>query len=179
MNANKELVERLTNSGAAQRAPDNEWSKLRSGENSKYSIDVKTFDADTANLKLIVAALSGMIREDAVAGIEMGSVPIAVGVSLATDKMCYIVRKDRKAHGDTSLLMGGDVSGKNVAVIDDVVTKGGSVLYAVDVLRERKAIVEHAYCVVDREEGGSDAIGAAGVRLHSLVRKSELFGTDH
>ncbi len=147
---------------------------LSSGKTSDSSADLKEFCTDVSNLRIIVDRFSEEVKCDAVAGVELGAVPLVVGVALKLGLPYTIIRKER-SHGNTSLIIGENISGKNVAILEDVVTTGGSVLKAVSLLREKGAIVTDVYCVLDREDGGSDALEHAGVKLHPLLRISEVF----
>ena len=64
--------------------------------------------------------------------------------------------------------------GDRVCLVEDVVTSGGALAESVSALRDGGLVVRHAVCVVDREEGGADALARIGVRLHSLFRAGEL-----
>jgi orotate phosphoribosyltransferase len=85
-----------------------------------------------------------------------------------------IVRGEAKEYGTANRLEGPYAAGELVCVVEDVVTSGGALAEAVSALREEALVVRHAVCVVDREEGGADALARVGVRLHALFRASEL-----
>jgi orotate phosphoribosyltransferase len=85
-----------------------------------------------------------------------------------------IVRKAAKDYGTANRLEGVYAAGQRVCVVEDVVTSGGALLDAVAALREAELDVCAAICVVDREEGGAEAIAAAGVAFHPLFTSSDL-----
>ena len=85
-----------------------------------------------------------------------------------------IVRGEAKEYGTANRIEGPYDSGELVCLVEDVVTSGGALAEAVSALRDGGLVVRHALCVVDREEGGADALARIGVRLHSLFRASEL-----
>lgn len=151
---------------------------LTSGAKSPYYVDVKQAMTDPGTLRAIADAMAAITRRDgpfdAVAGMELGAVPLATAVSLATDLPLLIVRKGERAHGTGKRIEGPDAAGLHVFVVEDVTTSGGSTVEAVRVLRDAGATVTHASVVVDRESGGAGALSAVGVTLHPLVRASEL-----
>jgi orotate phosphoribosyltransferase len=86
----------------------------------------------------------------------------------------YFVRKEAKTYGTCRLAEGGDVDGRRLTVVEDVVTSGGQVITSCGDLRDRGAIVQHALCVIDRESGGPAGLAEIGVELHPLFTMSEL-----
>jgi orotate phosphoribosyltransferase len=84
------------------------------------------------------------------------------------------VRKEAKAYGTCRLAEGGEVEGRRLTVVEDVVTSGGQVVASCGDLRARGGIVETALCVIDREAGGAEALASIGVELRALYRMSEL-----
>lgn len=171
------LVDRLVDCGAVKFG---EFT-LTSGAKSPYYVDVKQAMTDAPTLRAIADSMAALSRAhgpfDAVAGMELGAVPIATAVSLATDLPLLIIRKGERAHGTGKRIEGRDPAGQNVFVVEDVTTSGGSTVEAVRVLRDAGATVAHASVVVDRESGGHEALAAADVQLHPLVRASELLAT--
>jgi orotate phosphoribosyltransferase len=86
----------------------------------------------------------------------------------------FTVRKEPKAHGTGKLLEGPIREGDRVAIIEDVITTGGSALRAIEAVRSAKASVAGVLALVDREEGGRQAIEKAGVSVISLVTASQI-----
>jgi orotate phosphoribosyltransferase len=111
---------------------------------------------------------------DALAGLELGGVPLAVALSRATGLPAFFVRKEAKTYGTCQLAEGGDVDGARLLVVEDVITSGGQVVASCGDLRDRGGVVEHAVCVIDREAGGPPALTAIGVELRPLFTMSEL-----
>jgi orotate phosphoribosyltransferase len=109
-----------------------------------------------------------------VAGLELGGIPIATVLSAVTGLPAYFVRKEAKKYGTERVCEGGDVSGKRLLVIEDVVTTGGQILLSTQDLRAAGAEVDHALCVIDREAGATERIAAEGIRLRHLFTMSEL-----
>lgn len=144
---------------------------LSSGKRSDYYVDIKKCITDPNILGLLSSVIQRYVHGDAIAGVELGAVPLIVGVSILSGKRYIIVRKDRD-HGTGSLFI-GDVSG-HITMIEDVVTTGGSVLRAANLLRENGATVDECVCVVDREEGGYESLEKNGIKLHSLITASMI-----
>ncbi len=108
------------------------------------------------------------------AGPELGAVALAASASLASGLPFLIVRKEAKGYGTENRLEGVFEPGERVCLVEDVVTSGGAAIEAVEALREAGLECGTAICVVDREEGGADALARLAVRLWPLFRASEL-----
>jgi orotate phosphoribosyltransferase len=111
---------------------------------------------------------------DALAGLELGGVPLATMLSQLTGLPALFVRKEAKTYGTCRLAEGGDVDGRRLTVVEDVVTSGGQVVASCGDLRARGAVVERAVCVIDRESGGPKNLAEIDVELHALFTMSEL-----
>jgi len=149
---------------------------LRSGTTSKEYFDKYRFEADPALLRDIAAAMAPLVPDgvDALAGLELGGVPIATALSLETGLPARFVRKEAKTYGTCQLAEGGDIEGLRLLVVEDVVTTGGQVLLSTADLRARGAVVDTVLCAIDREAGGTEAFAAEGLELRSLFTMSEL-----
>jgi orotate phosphoribosyltransferase len=150
---------------------------LASGARSRVYVDIKSALTDPGVLSAIAIEIAGRGSFDAVAGVAVGGVPLAVAVSLAAGKPYVIVRSGEKGHGTGGRII-GEAAGRTLLLVEDVTTTGGSVLAAVRLLREAGAVVERVVTVVDREEGAAGALAAGGVALTALVTLSELVGRD-
>ena len=84
------------------------------------------------------------------------------------------VRKQAKQYGTARLSEGAEVAGRRVLVVEDVVTSGGQVVISTAELRKLGAHVDHALCVIDRQEGGSEALAEAGITLRALLTRADL-----
>jgi len=102
----------------------------------------------------------------------MGGIPIATALSLTTGSQVLFVRKEAKEYGTYKLAEGGDIDGKNLVIIEDVVTSGGAIMDAVKELRARGAIVKHVLCVIDRESTGRENLEALDLEFTPLFTKS-------
>jgi orotate phosphoribosyltransferase len=151
---------------------------LASGKKSKYYIDIKKASTNPEVLAIIADEMANLLkgkqRPDRIAGVVLGSVPLAVALSLRTGIPFVMVRKEKKDHGTSKLIEGSLEKGMRVLVVEDVVTSAGSAVYAIDTLRAEGAVVEDILAVVDREEGGKQALEAKDVKLAALVTATEV-----
>jgi orotate phosphoribosyltransferase len=149
---------------------------LRSGVVSNEYFDKYRFEADPGLLHTIAVAMAGMVPLgiDALAGLELGGIPLVTMLSQVTGVPARFVRKEAKTYGTCQLAEGGDLAGAHLLIVEDVVTSGGAVLDAVAALRERGAIAERVVCVIDRESGGVEKLADAGLALDVLFTMSEL-----
>jgi orotate phosphoribosyltransferase len=152
---------------------------LRSGRRSSWYLDKYRFETDPALLRALGEWLAGAVREhepDAVrlAGPALGAVALAAATAMASGLPFMIVRSEAKEYGTERRLEGPYEPGDLVCLVEDVVTTGGALAAAVRALRDEGLVVRTALAVVDREEGGADALARLGVRLRPLFRASEL-----
>jgi len=149
---------------------------LRSGKRSHEYFDKYLFESDPELLRAIAEALAPLVPAgtEALAGLELGGVPLAVMLGQVTGLPTLFVRKQAKPYGTERLAEGGEVAGRRLLVVEDVITSGGQVVLSSNDLRQRGAVVEHAVCVIDRESGGPEALSAAGVTLSALFTMSQL-----
>ena len=156
--------------------------KLASGGTSDYYLDLRptTFDAEGANL--IADLVYGMIGDDpaveAIGGLELGSVPIVVGVSMRSFPRRpiagFVVRKQTKGHGTDQKIDGNFRPNSTVVILEDVTTKGGSVMQAIRAVRQQGAAVKTVITVVDRVEGAAQALKQEGIELKAVFTAREL-----
>jgi len=99
---------------------------------------------------------------------------LAASAAMASGLPFIIVRGETKEYGTAKRIEGVFAPGELVCLLEDVVTSGGALAEAVSAVRDEGLVVRNAVCVVDREEGGSDALARLGVRLRSLFRASDL-----
>lgn len=149
---------------------------LRSGATSNEYFDKYLFESDPELLWEIALALQPLVPAgtDALAGLELGGVPLATVLSKVTGLPALFVRKQAKEYGTCRLAEGGEVAGRRLTLVEDVVTSGGQVKISGNDLRERGGVVSHAVCVIDREAGGRESLQAGGIELVPLFRMSEL-----
>jgi orotate phosphoribosyltransferase len=152
---------------------------LRSGKRSRYYLDKYRFETVPELLRPLGERLAALVSEfepdaDRLAGPELGAVSLAAATSLSSGLPFLIVRKEAKDYGTANRLEGVSEPGERVCLIEDVVTSGGAAVGAVEALRDAGLECRTAVCVVDREEGGVDALARHGVRLRPLFRAAEL-----
>ena len=152
---------------------------LRSGKRSRYYLDKYRFETRPDLLAALGESIAAAVRvhaarTDRLAGPELGAVALAAAGSLASGLPFLIVRKAAKEYGTTKRLEGVHEDGECVCLVEDVVTSGGALIESVDALREAGLDVRTAVCVVDREEGGADALARHAVRLRPIFRVSDL-----
>ena len=149
---------------------------LRSGRTADHYFDKYRFESDPVLLADIVSALVPLVPAgtEGLAGLELGGVPLATMLSSATGLPAYFVRKEPKKYGTEQVCEGGEVAGRRLLIVEDVVTTGGQIVLSAQDLRAEGAVVEHAVCVIDREGGGADVAAAEGITLHALFTMRDL-----
>jgi orotate phosphoribosyltransferase len=149
---------------------------LRSGVVSHEYFDKYMFESDPALLRAIAEACIPLVPAgtDALAGLELGGVPLATVMSQVCGLPARFVRKEAKTYGTCRLAEGGDLDGQHLCIVEDVITSGGAVLDAAKELRARGAIVGPVICVIDRESGGVENLAAQELEVHALFSMTEL-----
>lgn len=150
--------------------------KLRSGKTSNEYFDKYRFEAQPKILKTIAQQLAPLIPPgtQALAGLEVGGIPIATALSLETGLQCVFVRKKAKDYGTCQFAEGLDVKGLNLCVIEDVVTTGGQVILSSADLRSLGAKVENVLCVIQRDAAATELLAEKGLKLQSLFTQEQL-----
>ena len=150
--------------------------RLRSGTVSGEYFDKYLFEADPRLLREVGEVLTALLPErvDAVAGLVLGGIPLATIVSQVSGLPALFVRQEAKRYGTCRLAEGGEVAGRRVAVVEDVVSTGGAVIESCDALRRLGAEIAAVVCVIDRESGGAGNLAAAGLELRSLFTMRDL-----
>ena len=158
---------------------------LASGRESDFFIDCKqtilTAEGHALVGELMFDALDALPRCEAVAGVELGGCPLASAVSLVSwvrgrPLNAFYVRKETKDHGSKRLVEGDRaiIPGMPVVILEDVVTTGGSTLKAAEKLRLVGVQVVGVVALVDRLEGGAEAIRSAGLPLVALCTRRDF-----
>jgi orotate phosphoribosyltransferase len=152
---------------------------LRSGKRSRYYLDKYRFETRPDLLRVLgerIARAAAEFEPEAtrLAAPELGAVVLAAAASLATGLPFVIVRNAAKEYGTRNRIEGAYEYGERVCLIEDVVTSGGALLEAVSALRDAGLTVQTAICVVDREEGGAQALARETVQLRPLFRASDV-----
>ena len=157
---------------------------LRSGKKSRFYVDARTTTLSAEGQALIGAlGLSALdeagLAPQSVGGLTMGADPIAYAIAHRSyldgrPIESFTVRKEAKGHGVGRQIEGCYESGGEVVVIEDTITTGGSALQACEALKAADARILAVLALVDREEGGREALEAEGYRVISLVKLAEL-----
>jgi orotate phosphoribosyltransferase len=157
---------------------------LASGRKSRYYVDARTTTLSAEGQALIgalgLAALDEAgLQPETVGGLTMGADPIAYAIAHRSflngrPIEAFTVRKQPKDHGVGRQIEGCFEAGRSVVVIEDTITTGGSALKACSAVDAAGGDILAVLALVDREEGGREAIEAEGYRVVSLVRLSEL-----
>jgi len=149
---------------------------LRSGRTSHYYLDKYRFETQPDILRELGALLAERIPAptDRIAGPELGAVPLAAAASMASGKPCIFVRNQKKEYGSAKQIEGVVNPGERVVLIEDVVTSGGQVVEALKTLRGLDVSVLKVLVIIDRLEGGRQAIEAAGATFEALFTSKDL-----
>jgi len=159
---------------------------LASGATSPFYVDVRRTSLDAGGARLIGRLVCDAYAADlaagrlaAVGGLTLGADPIVVAALLEAEARAhaldaFLVRKAPKEHGTGNRIEGNLEPGVRALVVEDVCTSGGSALEAARAARAAGAIVEKAWCVVDRDAGGRAALAAEGIELTACLDLATL-----
>src|SRR5689334_13178797 len=155
---------------------------LSSGKEADYYVDLRRVTLDAEAAPLVGRVMLDLTRDweyDAVGGLTLGADPVATAMLHAAAAQgravdAFVVRKSDKAHGLQRRIEGPDVAGRRVLAVEDTSTTGGSVLIAVDALREAGAEVVGVAAIVDRGSGAEKAVRAAGLSYRSAFSLTDL-----
>src|SRR3954452_6202824 len=153
---------------------------LSSGREADYYVDLRQVGLHREGAPLVGRAMLDLVADwsfDAVGGLTLGADPVATAMvhaaAAAGRKLdAFVVRKEGKAHGLQRRIEGPDVTGRRVLAVEDTSTTGGSVLTAVEALREAGAHVVGVAVIVER--GAADAVAAAGLDYRAAYRRADL-----
>ncbi len=168
----------------AERSAKRGQFTLASGRESNFYVDARLTTMSPEGLALIGPAALHAIADahwdvDSVGGLTLGADPISYAISYASASTthpvrAFTVRKEPKGHGTGKLVEGPFRSGDRVVIVEDVITTGGSALKAAAAVITAGGRILGVLALVDREEGGREAIEAAGYSVQSLVRASDV-----
>jgi len=154
---------------------------LSSGATSTYYIDCREVTLSPDGLALAARLVLDSLPDDveAVGGPPRAADPVAIGVSFLSGQggrplSGFMVRKEAKTHGRGRRVEGPLRQGMRVAVVEDAVTSGGSLLEAIDILEDEGLVVVAVRCLVDREAGGLERVRARGFDARALFTASDL-----
>lgn len=150
--------------------------KLRSGQVSSEYFDKYRFEAEPALLRRVAAEMLTRLppATQVLAGLELGGVPIATAMSLASGLPTVFIRKKAKDYGTCQAVEGGRLSGKRVVLIEDVITTGGAVADAARLAREAGGEVIAVVCAIWRGEGPPRIESIPDVPILAAMTKEDL-----
>jgi len=158
--------------------------KLTSGKTSPYYIDLRLVPSSPDAFKFIRDIYVNMLKEelgldafDRIAGVPTSGIPFAAVVAFSLEKPFLYVRKEVKKHGRERRVEGVLRPGDRVVLLDDLITTGKTLSDAARAIRLEGGVVEHAFVLIDREEGGREALSEAGVKLHAFMTVREMAKT--
>jgi uridine monophosphate synthetase len=170
------LVLRLFQAGCVQFG----HFKLKSGVLSPIYVDLRLLVSDPTALRQVADALVNLIQSqpplsfDRIAAIPYAALPIGVALSLALNRPMIYPRKEIKSYGTSRPIEGRFEVGEKVLLLDDLITRADSKLEAIAPLQQAGLVVEDILVVLDREQGGSEALAKHGYRLHSLMTLRDM-----
>jgi len=157
---------------------------LTSGKVSPYYIDLRilpsfpeAFDIVTGIYEATARIEIGIGKFDRISGLPTAGIPYGAVLAFRMKKPFVYVRKEAKTHGRERRVEGLLSPGERVLIVDDLITTGKSTLEAIDAVRCEGGLVDDALVLIDREEGGSEALEAAGVKLHAFLKVTEIANT--
>ena len=155
--------------------------RLSSGKLTPYYIDLRLVPSDPKGLRTVVGIYESMVTSEAglthferIAGVPTAGVPYASILAYRLMKPFLYVRREWKSHGGERRIEGQLLPGERVIVIDDLVTTGKNTLQAAEAIRAEGGQVEHIFVLIDRQEGGGQALADAGLTLHAFATITEV-----
>lgn len=149
---------------------------LRSGQISEEYFDKYLFESDPVLLRRVTGQMTTLLPPgtEALGGLELGGVPLAVMLSQMTGIPALFLRKQAKSYGTCRIAEGGDPAGLTVVLVEDVITTGGAVIQAAAALRDLGATVNTAVCAIDRSQPGRNHLAAEGITIKPVLSKDLL-----
>jgi len=155
---------------------------FKSGMKSPVYCDNRTFPFWPEQWAKVIRGFEKLIVDeqiavDVIGGVEAAGIPHSAALGFSMQKPSVFIRKEAKEHGTKKRVEGGNVSGKRVLLVEDLVTTGGSSLAGIAALRAEGAVVTDCLAIISY--GFPEAVTqfeAAGVRLHSLTTFEEVLG---
>jgi len=175
----REIAEQILEIGAAGFCVSSPIT-FKSGIVSPVYCDNRRFPFWPTQWKHVIEGFARVIREtpvacDVIAGVEAAGIPHSAALGFAMAKPSVFVRKQAKEHGTKKLVEGGDVAGRRVVLVEDLVTTGGSSLAAIEMLRQENAVVTDCLAIISYGfEEAAHKFAVEGVTLHALTTFREV-----
>jgi len=150
---------------------------LASGVRSPIYVNLRVVPSYPESFATVTEELSKVVKKinpDVIAGAETAGIPLAAAISLKTKIPMIYVRKRPKGYGMNQLIEGELQKGQKVVLVDDMATNAFSKLKFIDGIKQADGVVEDVVIVLDREQGGADALAKENVKLRSLITLKEL-----
>ena len=158
--------------------------KLTSGKASPYYIDLRVVPSFPDAFRQIcdfygdyIISQIGIQNFDRIAGVPLAGIPFASQIAYNLEKPFLYVRKGIRHHGRQRRVEGILISGDRVLLIDDLVTTGLNLKKAAESIRAEGGVVKEAVAFLDREEGGKEKLERSGIKVHTLLKISEMANT--
>src|SRR3989344_6482516 len=145
---------------------------LASGIESPIYINLRVLPSYPESMKIVSEELSKLVKKmkpDVVAGAETAGIPLSTAISLKTGIPMIYVRKRPKTYGTMDLVEGILEKGKKAVLVDDMATNAYSKLKFIEGIKHAGGIIRDVVIVLDREQGGKEALGKEDIKLHSLI----------
>lgn len=177
-------VSRLLWEADAIRVSREQPFRVASGQLSPLYVDCRRLISSAATIDLVVGCMHWIARDralgfDVLAGGETAGIPFAAHLASRMCSPLVYVRKQAKGYGTGSAVEGGEVSGRRVLLVEDLLTDGGSKLRFVQGLREAGAEVADCMVVLDRQQGGPERLSAQGIGVHALTQLDVVLRDGH
>jgi orotate phosphoribosyltransferase len=150
--------------------------KLRSGQVTEEYFDKYKFESDPKLLRRVARRMLPLIPQETeiLAGLELGGVPIATAMSLECGLTAVFVRKKPKEYGTCRSVEGGEIRGRKVVIVEDVITTGGAVFDAAALIHAAGGRVLAVVCAIWRGEGSPRIEGLADMPVFAALTRAEL-----
>jgi orotate phosphoribosyltransferase len=174
MKKKHELAEQIR-----QRALISGTFTLRSGTTSNAYFDKYLFESDPQILRAIAEEMADLLppQTQVLAGLELGGIPVVTALSQVTGLPAAFIRKQAKTYGTCKYAEGADLHGRQVTLIEDVVSTGGAIIDTLNMLRADAIEPATAICIIDRETGGFANLQDNGLELRSVFTMTDIVGT--